>query len=294
MATKYLLIPEQLYKGLLQDEPENINLDHEKKLVEKIKKIPKNLLSTKNTLYNQEIKRLIKFNKEIKEKPIKVQLTDGSHIITKNPSISSQTNKKTKNASTQSSVFDEKNLQTPKEGLHYLDNFEDPSILSFSDLKSTEFKPTPKEITPKYGPSLLNYIETPKRYNSSLDKNKFFKYMHDIIKNSPKDYGVSPTGYKLKKDGKTIPHTDFVSSLDYLLDPTNKSIPPGTDYLEAKIRANPQSNFLYTQFLSKKTEKEKNFNQKGKGKRKNILKGVKILQTKTNNFFKFKPKLWTK
>jgi hypothetical protein len=40
MANKYLLIPEELYRGLTEVEPEDINLDFEKKQLEKSKKTP--------------------------------------------------------------------------------------------------------------------------------------------------------------------------------------------------------------------------------------------------------------
>jgi hypothetical protein len=86
MANKYLLVPEDIYKGLLQTDPESISLDHEKRELEKTKRLTKRPISKKNILYNQELRRLLKFNKEIKEKPIRVQLSNGAQLITKKPS----------------------------------------------------------------------------------------------------------------------------------------------------------------------------------------------------------------
>ena len=62
MASKFVLVPEDVYKGLLQVEPESIALDHEKKEIFKTKKNPKPI-STKNTLYNQKLRRLLKINR---------------------------------------------------------------------------------------------------------------------------------------------------------------------------------------------------------------------------------------
>ena len=55
MATKYILVPEQMYKGLTNIEPENIPLDFERKALIKAKSIKKTP-SAKNTLVNQELR----------------------------------------------------------------------------------------------------------------------------------------------------------------------------------------------------------------------------------------------
>jgi hypothetical protein len=83
MATKYYLIPKELYNGLTKSEPENTNLEYEKKQVEKTKK--SKTKDVKNILYNQEIKRYNKLKKEQDNKPVRVELTNGAKLITKPP-----------------------------------------------------------------------------------------------------------------------------------------------------------------------------------------------------------------
>jgi len=85
MANKYYLIPKDLYDGLNKTEPENINIDFERKEVEKSKNIRKK--DVKNLLYNQELKRYIKLKKEQDNKPIRVELTNGAKLLTKKQPI---------------------------------------------------------------------------------------------------------------------------------------------------------------------------------------------------------------
>ena len=85
MANRFLLVPQDIYRGLLNTDPESITLEHEKKEVAKTKKLRRKPPSTKNTLYNQELRKLLKFNREIKDKPIKVELSNGLKLLTKQP-----------------------------------------------------------------------------------------------------------------------------------------------------------------------------------------------------------------
>jgi hypothetical protein len=58
MTNKYILIPHDLYKGLVAaEEPDDINLDFEKKELNKTKKIPNKDRTAKNIAYNQELAR---------------------------------------------------------------------------------------------------------------------------------------------------------------------------------------------------------------------------------------------
>ena len=55
MAVKYILLPDDLYKNLISSktEPDVINLDYTKKILDKTKNQKKLNLSTKNALYNR-------------------------------------------------------------------------------------------------------------------------------------------------------------------------------------------------------------------------------------------------
>jgi len=79
MANKYFLIPKDLYDGLIKTEPENQNIDFERKLLEKTKKIGKK--DVKNILYNQEMKRYLKLKKEKDNKPVRVEIAKGANLI---------------------------------------------------------------------------------------------------------------------------------------------------------------------------------------------------------------------
>jgi len=80
MANKYYLIPKDLYDGLIKVEPENQNIDYERQLVEKTKKVAKK--DVKNLLYNQEMKRYLKLKKEKDNKPVRVEIANkGAHLI---------------------------------------------------------------------------------------------------------------------------------------------------------------------------------------------------------------------
>ena len=79
MANKYYLIPKDLYDGLIKTEPENQNIEFERRLLEKTKKIGKK--DVKNVLYNQEMKRYLKLKTERDNKPVRVEIAKGAHLI---------------------------------------------------------------------------------------------------------------------------------------------------------------------------------------------------------------------
>jgi hypothetical protein len=81
MANKYLLIPEELYRGLTEVEPEDINLDFEKKQLEKSKKHPKKDRTAKNAIYQQELNRYLKLKRQQLNKPVKVELSNGAKLL---------------------------------------------------------------------------------------------------------------------------------------------------------------------------------------------------------------------
>jgi hypothetical protein len=112
-ASKYILVPEAMYRGLLNasssskekqqqqhriftpkittaaaaaaattaatEDVENLNLKFIKDHLEKTKKKRDENLSNKNINYNQELRRYLKVRNETKNKPIKVKLSNGKH-----------------------------------------------------------------------------------------------------------------------------------------------------------------------------------------------------------------------
>ena len=89
MATKYLLIPEDLYNNLLKSQQNNvIGTEFASNNLSKVKKSKNKNASAKNVLYNQELRRYLKTKKEEEEKPIKVEVSNGLKGLTKkNPPV---------------------------------------------------------------------------------------------------------------------------------------------------------------------------------------------------------------
>jgi hypothetical protein len=80
MANKLILVPEQLYRGLTSNSPADLNLDFARQNLEKIKHSRKNL-STKNANYNQELRRYLHLRNEHENKPVKVEVVNGSKLL---------------------------------------------------------------------------------------------------------------------------------------------------------------------------------------------------------------------
>ena len=71
MDDKFILVPSDLYKHLIKPDTGEINVENAKR----------NLSSIQNILYNNELRRFLKLRKEFEDKPIKVELTDGSLMV---------------------------------------------------------------------------------------------------------------------------------------------------------------------------------------------------------------------
>jgi hypothetical protein len=83
MARKLVLLPMDLYKGLVSHKPEKKGvedlteeapLQYEQAQLRKIKKRKGKNLSAKNVLYQQQLRRYLRTRKEAKDRPIKVQV----------------------------------------------------------------------------------------------------------------------------------------------------------------------------------------------------------------------------
>lgn len=74
MATKFLLIPEDIFRGLTtSSDTGNINLDFTKKEMENVRR-KKDNPTAKNINYNQELRRYLHLRKEEEDKPVNVAL----------------------------------------------------------------------------------------------------------------------------------------------------------------------------------------------------------------------------
>ena len=81
MATnKFILVPEDIYRGLTSEDTGNINLDYTKRALENVKR-EKTDPATKYARYNQELRRYLHLKKEHDEKPVRVEVTNATPKI---------------------------------------------------------------------------------------------------------------------------------------------------------------------------------------------------------------------
>lgn len=80
MATnRFVLVPEDIYKGFTSTDTGNINLDYSRRMLENVKKEKTNP-TLKNARYNQELRRYLHLKKEHEDKPVKVEISGTSNI----------------------------------------------------------------------------------------------------------------------------------------------------------------------------------------------------------------------
>lgn len=72
-ANKFILLPEDIYKGLTSTDTGNTNLDFTRRQLERVK-TQRTDPTTKNARYNQELRRYLHLKKETEEKPVKVEM----------------------------------------------------------------------------------------------------------------------------------------------------------------------------------------------------------------------------
>ena len=281
MATKYILVPEQMYKGLTNIEPENIPLDYERKALSKAKSVRKTP-SAKNTLVNQELRRYLKLKKDEENKPVKVELTNGAkgilapnqnpppapstqntrtHASSRRSSIASTI--RSRNASTASSVD---GYESTAPAFVFTDDDEDPTLMEIN------FPSTSTDI-------------------AARDK---IQRLYNYISQNPERFGVE--GDKIYgRNRKIMPQSDLRRSLERLVKPTtyNMPSPVGTTSLRAAISKDPTARAIYNEAFTPITTKKapsKRFVQSTKLSSTDKSSG-KILKSKLkgNGFI---PKLW--
>src|SRR4051794_28611558 len=81
MENKFILVPSDLYTNMLKRDRGELSLENSKQQMQNVMKKSKMDESTKNLLYNQQLKRFLKMRNEIANKPVKVELTNGDKIL---------------------------------------------------------------------------------------------------------------------------------------------------------------------------------------------------------------------
>uniref|UniRef100_A0A183C7L2 Integrase catalytic domain-containing protein n=1 Tax=Globodera pallida TaxID=36090 RepID=A0A183C7L2_GLOPA len=97
MTNKLILLPIEHYRGLVAAREnredgvtEQTNFGFVKQQLEKAKRKRAANVSEKSAMYNQQLRRYLKLRKEAKDKPVKVQLSNGLRLMTKPPATGVQ------------------------------------------------------------------------------------------------------------------------------------------------------------------------------------------------------------
>jgi hypothetical protein len=250
MANKYYLIPQELYKGLTQVEPQNINLDFEKKEVQKMKKVPKKDRTARNTLYNQELGRYLKIKHEQDNKPVKVELTNGAQLITKKAPQQTQTSRTSSpttsvpSSTRTSDIFG--NIQN-RNRTPSLSTISADEGLLFGAEDDDEENGT---YATRQAPSGSRRSHPfPKTYR--LTDNPYFDPLYNIITANPQKYNVTNIGKILNNQNRPIGNSNIHQSLNRILSPKlGEGTPPGTTYLKAALKRDSFANNLLEKGLA--------------------------------------------
>jgi hypothetical protein len=250
MANKYILIPHDLYRGLTETEPDNINLDFEKKQLNKTKR----LKSAKNIQYNQELNRYLKIRKEHINKPVKVELTNGALLLAKNNANVAQPNPAPSSSTTPPSIrrtSSSGSTTTMASSLHqddpptdglvfgtnqnvYDDDDDDGSLVSFK---------TPSTST--------------KKDVYALTDNPYFEPLYNMVTSDPQRFKTTRLGKIINNKNQPIPSSNIHEALNRILSPKiGESTPKGTHILRAALKKNPQANSLLQEGLEHSWKKK--------------------------------------
>ncbi|KAL3118243.1 hypothetical protein niasHT_003722 [Heterodera trifolii] len=82
MASKFILVPDEIYHGLTNNDSENINLGFAQRTLERTKRRRENV-TAKNVHYNQELARYLHLRDEQQNRPTKVEITKGLKALIK-------------------------------------------------------------------------------------------------------------------------------------------------------------------------------------------------------------------
>ena len=259
MAIKYLLLPEDMYRGLLSANAENdeINLDYTKKnLQNAIKK--KINPSAKNILYNQELRRYLALRKESKSKPIKVELANGTKML-----VSQKDENKNKNSVAAQTIDPEDDSEVST-----LLDLENSDVESENSFKLPDEYVTPQNLETPRTSKPANIFQT---FSDDLRVRTAYQYMQA----NQKDFGIKKDSI-IGPGNKIVNNSSVIASLERIANRTveNAPSPPGTRFLSTRLKAHPATKRI----LEQKP-------QKGKGI-KRIEKRVKVVNGS------FVPKLW--
>ncbi|KAL3069276.1 hypothetical protein niasHS_018001 [Heterodera schachtii] len=188
------------------------NLGFVKRQLETVKKKRAANVSERNVLYNQQLRRYLKMRKEAKDRPLKVQLSNGAHLL---------------NKTVETGVQVRPGPDEPK----------DKSVLFAGEDEEIEV-PTPISQTPGNSRS----PRTNKKAIKQQEINEKKDHLLAIIMSDPQSFGATDRGKILNpKTGREFIDSDLNWSIERLVDPRpeNAPSPSGTKELMRKLAQNP-------------------------------------------------------
>ncbi|KAL3107685.1 hypothetical protein niasHT_011698 [Heterodera trifolii] len=236
MANKLILLPYEHYKGLVaaretknddDDMAERTNLGFVKRQVTAAAQKRKGNVSERNAMYNQQLRRYLKMRKEHKERPVRVQLSNGAQLLNKTVETGVQVR------------------PGPDEPM-------DKSVL-ITDEDEEEEIDVPKFLTPinlKAGSS-----RSPRTNKKAAKQQKLIEkkeHLLAIIMSDPQRFGATEHGQIINpKTGREFIDSDLGWSIERLVDPRpeNAPSPSGTKELKKKLAQDPQASRLLNPFF---------------------------------------------
>lgn len=229
MANKFILVPQDIYRGLTSADTGDINLDFSRRMLEQAKRQRANA-STKNNNTRQELRRFLNLRNQHENKPTKVEVVNGAKILVREgeniDDLLESDDHTTQNLFTPKRIIKRK-IRTKSEG-----NQSDESLdTTFKSVKqpTDEDTSTPINLPPKNPLS-----SSPSKI---LTKYEIVNKIHTIFKSDPSKYGISGDQI-LDKKGNVVKDSDVIDSLNFIFDKIkgkNKALkgPAGTQYLES-------------------------------------------------------------
>ncbi|KAL3071940.1 hypothetical protein niasHS_017233 [Heterodera schachtii] len=238
MANKLILLPYEHYKGLVaaretknddDDIAERTNLGFVKRQVTAAAQKRKGNVSERNAMYNQQLRRYLKMRKEHKERPVRVQLSNGAQLLNKTVETGVQVR------------------PGPDEPM-------DKSVLiTDEDEDEDEEIDVPKFLTPinpKAGSSRSPRTNKKAAKQQKLTEKK--DHLLAIIMSDPQRFGATEHGQIINpKTGREFIDSDLGWSIERLVDPRpeNAPSPSGTKELKKKLAQDPQASRLLNPFF---------------------------------------------
>lgn len=285
MAKKLILLPMDLYQGLLTTKEENRNIEdlaehaplkYEKKVLNKIRKRKSKNQSEQNVLYNQQLRRYLKKRKEVKNRPIKVQLSDDPQnvkiikagtelkepvkvaVVDENEELQRVKIEEEKpsvrfaSASNDEDLFNTADERTAKSGT-VSSSYTGISSGGEEVGASTHSSPSHTPIGPKRRAARV--ASAARKETTELKSNQLLS----IIKNDENKFGVKDGKILNPSSGKPVKNSDLKWAVNRLVSPSimNAPSPPGLKYLQSAILADQQA----SEFLHDK------YTQRGEGKK---------------------------